>query len=59
MAPEITPEEMAGSWRVYTLDHDRVEAAAQFERRYGAPPTRVLEHAGLLWVGPIPEKETK
>ena len=41
----------------YTLDTDEHAAALAYRERYGVPPEHIVEAAGLLWLGPIPEEE--
>lgn len=41
-------------YHCFTLDHDEERAAAIFTARYGQPPEQILEHAGLLRLGPVP-----
>ncbi len=41
-------------YHCFTLDHDAARAAAIFTARYGQPPEQILEHAGLLRLGPVP-----
>ena len=48
---------IAGTWYGFTLDHDELEAAAFFERRYGKQPDYIIERLGLLRLGPIPARE--
>ena len=50
-----TPDPAGHAWRAFTLDHDERDAAAAFQRRYGAPPEFVFESRGLLLAGPVPE----
>lgn len=41
----------------FTLDHNEDAASSRFEQRYGAPPERIIEYDGKLWLGPVPETE--
>jgi hypothetical protein len=43
----------------FTLDHDADLAAARFEQKHGAHPEAILEHDGLLRVGPVPETRAR
>lgn len=45
------------NYRVFTVDHDEDAAAARFVELYGQHPEQIIEQDGLLWVGPVPEKE--
>lgn len=42
------------TYQGYTLDTNEDWAAADFLRKYGALPDRILESGGGLLVGPIP-----
>ena len=45
------------TWQVWTVDDDEESAAAAFQRRHGEPPEHVVDHAGYLWLGPVPDAE--
>jgi hypothetical protein len=45
------------TWQVWTADDDEGNAAVAFERRHGQPPEHVVDHAGYLWLGPVPGVE--
>lgn len=40
----------------FTLDTDENAAAARYQHKFGKPPEQVLEHAGLLRLGPVEDE---
>lgn len=49
-----TAPDDSGEWfQCFTLDQDETTAAALFESRFGYPPDKIFEEAGLLWIGPV------
>ncbi len=46
---QVTPE----YYDCFTLDHDEIEAAAKFRKRFGYPPDEIYQEYGLLWLGPV------
>ena len=42
----------------FTTDTPRDKAIARFLERFNVQPVRVFECGWLLWVGPVPEKDT-
>ena len=53
--PKDAPDAHEHQYMMFTLDHSEVDAAAEFESRYGEKPEWIIEHLGNLYVGPIPE----
>lgn len=53
------PNLNAGSWRMFTRDHDEADAARLFVQRYGQPPEYLIEDGAYLYVGPVPEKQMR
>lgn len=47
------------TYQGYTLDTNEDWAAADFLRKFGAPPDQILESGGGLLVGPIPGSDSK
>lgn len=44
---------LRGRWQAWTLDTNRDEVRAMFERRYGYPPAGVVRAGPILLAGPI------
>jgi len=42
----------------FTTDTPKEKAIARFLERYHVIPEKTFECAWLLWVGPVPEKDT-
>lgn len=55
----MEPDLNHGSWRMYTKDHDEADAARLFRQRYGCEPEYIVEDGAYLYVGPIPERQTR
>lgn len=45
-------------YRGFTLDHGRDAARADFVRRFGVEPDRMIEGPSILLVGPVPMTDT-
>lgn len=47
------------TYQGYTLDTNEDWAAADFKRKFGAPPDQIIESGGGLLVGPIPGSDKR
>jgi hypothetical protein len=43
------------TYLVFSLDHDRGKAVAEFAKRFNKEPEKVTTDCNHLWLGPIPE----
>ena len=52
--PPEAPDPNVYGYRMWTSETDEDLAIRRFQDRYGQPPEWVIDHAGFLWVGPVP-----
>ena len=51
----MTPDrpQLQTAYLCFTAEHDEEAASRRFAEKYGQPPEYIIEHGGLLWLGPI------